>query len=169
MRITVATLITCVRIVLIIPLVLFFLHNNYTGYWVCLLVALLSDMLDGYIARRFNQESTLGALLDPLADKLLVATVVLLLWYANSPLIPTWFVILVLVKELLLVVGAVVAQLLSPGKKIQAALPGKIAFVAQAELLLRASLGWTLGTVMGSNIVAVILMLYALGYYICVE
>ena len=162
MRITVATLITCVRIVLIIPLVLFFLHNNYTGYWVCLLVALLSDMLDGYIARRFNQESTLGALLDPLADKLLVATVVLLLWYANSPLIPTWF-------ELLLVVGAVVAQLLSPGKKIQAALPGKIAFVAQAELLLRASLGWTLGTVMGSNIVAVILMLYALGYYICVE
>lgn len=71
-----------------------------------LLLALsgLSDTLDGFIARRFHQISDLGKIIDPLADKLTTATMVLLLLLRHSQL---WLVMAVLlVKELLMLTGA---------------------------------------------------------------
>ncbi len=70
-------------------------------------VAALSDMLDGWIARRFNQRSRLGAILDPLADKLLLLAAVLTLAFTEWPArLPLWFVIVVISREILTVVGA---------------------------------------------------------------
>jgi len=71
-------------------------------------VAALSDMLDGWIARRFNQRSELGARLDPMADKLMVNLG--FIFVASNPHfdpgIPLWFPVIVLVRDLILVLGA---------------------------------------------------------------
>jgi len=64
----------------------------------------LTDLLDGYIARRFNMVTTWGKLMDPLADKLMLITVLISL--TIKQLIPPFVVIVVIVKELLIIVGA---------------------------------------------------------------
>src|SRR5437870_10573200 len=68
------------------------------------LVAALSDLADGYIARRFKLTSALGAALDPIADKLnmLVATV-LLAW---QELIPIWLAVAIVARDIVIVAGA---------------------------------------------------------------
>ena len=70
-----ANLITISRIILIIPILMFASDQNSTSNWIALILfvmAGISDRLDGYIARKMGIESSLGALLDLLADKLLI-------------------------------------------------------------------------------------------------
>ncbi len=74
------------------------------------IVAALSDALDGYVARRYNQVSHLGRRLDPLADKLLV-NLGLVFMAANPqfhPVVPMWFPAAVLSRDVLIVLGAYV-------------------------------------------------------------
>jgi CDP-diacylglycerol---glycerol-3-phosphate 3-phosphatidyltransferase len=69
--------------------------------WMCLIVFLLAagtDWLDGYVARRFNQVTDLGKVLDPLVDKLLILTPLLCLIELRE--IPAWTVFLILLREL---------------------------------------------------------------------
>lgn len=67
------------------------------------IIAAASDGLDGWMARRFNQRSDLGAYLDPLADKFLVLTAVIILtffdWGASGWSLPLWFSIIVALRE----------------------------------------------------------------------
>ena len=77
MKLTVPTLLTLLRIVLIPVLVLvFYLPFKWTNFAAALIFAFASatDWLDGWIARRYNLHSNFGAFLDPVADKLMVAT-----------------------------------------------------------------------------------------------
>ncbi len=69
-----------------------------------LAVAGASDWVDGYIAKNFNQKSVLGSYLDPLADKVLVASVTCAC--AVQGLLPTWLVGLFIGRDVVLVVGA---------------------------------------------------------------
>jgi CDP-diacylglycerol---glycerol-3-phosphate 3-phosphatidyltransferase len=81
MKLTVPTMLTLLRIVLIPVLVLvFYLPYNWTNFAAALIFAFASitDWLDGWIARRYNQYSAFGAFLDPVADKLMVAIALLL-------------------------------------------------------------------------------------------
>jgi len=66
----------------------------------CFVVASLTDWLDGWLARRWHQTSALGALLDPIADKVLVLGVFLA--FVQLRLIPAWMVLIVLLRELLI-------------------------------------------------------------------
>ena len=73
----------------------------------CILFAAagLTDLLDGYLARRFNQKSTLGALLDPAADKLLMTTAFILMAFPRLPVpvrIPAWVAILAISRDVLI-------------------------------------------------------------------
>jgi len=64
----------------------------------------LTDLLDGYIARKYNMVTTWGKLMDPLADKLMLMTVLISL--TIKQLIPPFIVIVVIIKEMLIIVGA---------------------------------------------------------------
>lgn len=100
---TLANWITLSRIFLI-PVIIFLFHKNQL--FLCaliLLYACASDFLDGYVARRFDQTSGLGALLDPVADKVFVMGLLSFLY--TQSLVPFIFVILVCVRN--------IAQLLS--------------------------------------------------------
>ncbi|MCX5975508.1 MAG: CDP-alcohol phosphatidyltransferase family protein [Coprothermobacterota bacterium] len=70
---TIPNLLTIFRLAAVAPLVIFILARNSPAAFLVILLATFSDYLDGYLARRFNQESRLGKILDPTADKLLGA------------------------------------------------------------------------------------------------
>ncbi len=67
---------------------------------VCFLLASLTDWLDGYLARRWNQTTPLGALLDPIADKVLVLGMFLV--FVQLRLIPAWMVLIIVLREFLI-------------------------------------------------------------------
>lgn len=106
---TLPNLITLFRI-LLVPLVVWaLLVGEYSLAFVAFLVAGVSDGVDGYIARRFDQRSELGAYLDPVADKaLLVATFVVL---GILEELPIWLVVLVVSRDAL-IMGAIMIALL---------------------------------------------------------
>jgi cardiolipin synthase (CMP-forming) len=102
---TLANLITILRL-LLVPFVVFALLSGSMGWaFAGFVVAGMSDALDGYLARRLNQESELGAYLDPTADKLLLVSVFLVLGFLAE--LPLWLVIIVVSRDAL-IVGAVV-------------------------------------------------------------
>lgn len=101
---TIPNIICLVRILLITPFVNFFLDGNYK--WAALVIILsgLSDCFDGMIARRFNQESELGKILDPLADKLTLLAVGICLCVIEPFFLPV--VIILVLKDVLMLIGS---------------------------------------------------------------
>lgn len=94
---TTATKFTLLRVILIpVFMVLFYMGYNVAALSV-FIFASLTDLLDGYIARHYNQTSDLGKFLDPLADKLLVFAAMLIL--VEFGRFPAWAVMIVLTRE----------------------------------------------------------------------
>jgi len=121
--VTIANYITLLRILLIpvfVGFALYYAHSISDGkpdealYWAAVAtfaIASLSDALDGYVARHFNQKSKLGVILDPLADKLLMLAAVCTLSFSAWPAkLPLYFVVLSLSREVFTVVGAFVIK-----------------------------------------------------------
>jgi len=101
-------LITLVRILLIPVFLLLFWSDIPNGILYSMIIVGISgltDMIDGYLARKYNMITPLGEVLDPLADKLMIITVMTSLYLIGK--LPSWLVLLVLVKEVVLVVGGV--------------------------------------------------------------
>ena len=96
-------LITLARL-LCVPLAIWLIVEARFGFafWV-FVAAGVSDALDGWIAKRWDQRTPLGALLDPIADKALLAAVYITLGFAGE--LPSWLVILVVLRDLLIVGG----------------------------------------------------------------
>jgi CDP-diacylglycerol---glycerol-3-phosphate 3-phosphatidyltransferase len=99
--VNIPNLLTFARI-LMIPLCLYFLNSGTRrdGYWSALVftIAAITDLLDGFLARKLNVVSVLGKLLDPLADKLIVMAT--LVWMVPMGRMPAWAVVLLLAREL---------------------------------------------------------------------
>lgn len=88
-----------------IPIILYFIFTgNYVLGIVFFTISGVTDVLDGFIARKFNLVSNFGKLMDPLADKLTQISVLACLVKVN--IIPFWILVIVILKELLMVVGA---------------------------------------------------------------
>lgn len=93
--------------ILLVGLFIFVFFNNYPDnlLWalVVFLTAGLTDVIDGFLARRFNWITNLGKILDPFADKLMQCTV--LICMLTKKLIPAWLVIPFILKEFLMLLG----------------------------------------------------------------
>ena len=97
-------LITLVRILLVAPITYALLHEAYQLALLLFAVAAISDGLDGWLARRNGWSSRLGAILDPMADKLLLVAAYLSLGWVG--VLPAWLVAIVMGRDLLIVAGA---------------------------------------------------------------
>ncbi|MFT7654539.1 MAG: cardiolipin synthase [Limisphaerales bacterium] len=103
-------IITVIRILLVVPISWLLLEGRHVDALFLMVIAGLSDAFDGFLARRFNWMTQLGATLDPLADKLLVAAVFLVFTWQGH--IPLWIAIIVLVRDFVIVAGAGVYKVL---------------------------------------------------------
>jgi len=93
-----------VRIALIVPIIGALLVDDYALSLILIVLAGLSDGLDGFLAKRFGWRTRLGGILDPLADKLLLVSVfVALAWLGVTPL---WLTAVVIGRDLVIVIGA---------------------------------------------------------------
>lgn len=95
---------TLLRIALVPYIAMRLLEGAYATACVLFIISALSDWVDGVIARHWNQRTRFGAMADPLADKLTMLTVTLLLTYLHA--LPWWFTLAVLLRDVLIVVGA---------------------------------------------------------------
>lgn len=102
---TLASYITSLRVILILPIMYFSYFDLLLSDLLALilfLIAGLTDYLDGYIARKSNTESPLGAVLDLLADKLLVCLILVWLAYLDKSLILVSLVLIIVMRELVI-------------------------------------------------------------------
>jgi CDP-diacylglycerol--glycerol-3-phosphate 3-phosphatidyltransferase len=111
--------------------------QRYTAI-VIFLVAAASDGLDGYVARRYNQRSALGVILDPIADKGLLLSGIITLSISNWSEVdpeygkfPLWFPVLVITRDVVIVVGSAILHLLVGKVRIKPSWTGKVATVMQ--------------------------------------
>ncbi len=103
------------------------------------LVAAVSDGLDGYIARHYKQRSSLGVILDPIADKGLLLSGIITLsisnWSESDPeygKFPAWFPVLVITRDAVILVGAIILHFFIGNKmKVKPSWTGKVATVCQ--------------------------------------
>jgi cardiolipin synthase len=96
--------ISLLRIVLIAPILYYIVGARYDLALALFFIAGFSDGLDGYLAKTFNWHTRLGALLDPIADKLLVAGAFVTL--ASQGLLPVWLATLVVIRDVVIIGGA---------------------------------------------------------------
>lgn len=103
-------LLTLLRLMLALPVALAIGYRDYPTALALAALAALSDGLDGFLARRYGWQSRLGAVLDPLADKLLLVGCFVALTYVGS--VPLLLTLLVLSRDVVIVAGAIAWRLL---------------------------------------------------------
>ena len=153
---------------MVIPLIwLITAGHMHAAFWL-LLAAGISDALDGFVAKRFNARTELGAYLDPIADKTLLDGIYVAL--ALTGWLPLWLATLVVGRDVLIVLGVVLIQRRDPVFRAKPLLIGKLNTFAQLALaacaLAHAGGLIDLGTLVAALIVAVSLttLLSAAGY-----
>jgi cardiolipin synthase len=130
---TLPTLLTLMRIIFVPFIVYAMVNGNWDAAFILFSIAIITDLLDGLLARLWNEQTALGATLDPLADKLLILSCFFTLAFVHGPLfsIPLWFVIFVLCKELILMSGIALLYWYTGSVPIRPVMLGKIAMVVQ--------------------------------------
>ncbi|OQW54039.1 MAG: CDP-alcohol phosphatidyltransferase [Proteobacteria bacterium SG_bin9] len=143
-RVNIPNIITLGRILLVPVIVWAIAANQMTIAFVVFLVAGVSDAVDGFLAKRFNMSSELGALLDPVADKALLVSIYVALGIWGA--VPRWIVILVVSRDLMIVGAVIISWLFGkpiPMKPLMVSKLNTVAQVAFAALVL-AALGFGL-------------------------
>lgn len=103
---TIPNILTLIRMCLVpIYLILFYCEDTHLVAAVVFVLASLTDVADGYLARKLNASTKWGQLMDPLADKCMQVAVILSLFTAK--LVPIWFILLLIVKEVTMIAGSI--------------------------------------------------------------
>ena len=143
---TIPNLLSFIRIILVPIIVVLYLKKRMVAATVLVVVSGASDMLDGFIARTFNQVSDLGKLLDPIADKLTMLAVVFLVAIHHLPMRVMLYVMMA--KEGIMLLGALV--LFKTGARTcQSKLFGKLATAALYVTIFTVMLTDVIGFVSG--------------------
>lgn len=103
---TVPNVLSMLRLLLVPVFLLLIVQGRYVAALVVLVIASFTDLLDGFIARHFNQVTRLGQLLDPAADRLYIFAA--LIGLAAQGLVPWWIVTVIILRDVMLIVLAIV-------------------------------------------------------------
>jgi CDP-diacylglycerol--glycerol-3-phosphate 3-phosphatidyltransferase len=151
---TTANKITILRILLVPFFVVEVLYYVQSGNELHRLLGLLAfsvaailDGMDGYVARHYNQRSELGTILDPIADKLLLVSGIVVLSFDHAPRlgqIPLWLTGIIIGRDLLLGLGVVTVRLVVGAVTVRPRFTGKIATVFQMVVVLWLLLRWNI-------------------------
>jgi cardiolipin synthase (CMP-forming) len=163
-------LLTLLRFIMIPVFGYFLLSERYFVALIIFAIAGLTDFADGYIARKYQMITAFGEFADPMADKLLQATAVLILYHLN--ILPFWVVFIVFGKEILMAIGAF-ALVLQNNVVVPAHWCGKVASVilfcavtfALALRLVPHPYAWMQQIVLAGFFLGVMTTLYALWKY----
>ena len=155
--------ISLLRIALVAPILYLIIDGQYGLALALCFVAGFSDGVDGYLAKRFDWHTRIGALLDPVADKLLVAGTFMVLVYTGY--IPLWLGVLVILRDVVIVGGATVYNFLIRPVEGEPTRISKLNTALQLLFILfilsRAAFGWpdqiTI-TVLGASIVVTVVV-----------
>jgi len=136
--------ISLMRIALVAPILMLILQGSFGWALALFWLAGFSDGVDGFLAKRFNWHTRLGALLDPIADKLLVAGLFITLAYTGD--IPVWLAATVILRDVVIVVGATAYNFLVRPVQGEPTRVSKLNTALQLLFLLfvisRAGFGW---------------------------
>ncbi len=105
---TVPNILSFMRMIIFVPILFFLNRGRLPEALIFMAVGLATDFLDGFIARRFNRKSDLGRVIDPLADKICVLSVVLFLVISPRYAFPLWFFLFILFRELAVLSGGLI-------------------------------------------------------------
>lgn len=157
--------ITTLRILLVPLFVLSVLYSNLFSMLSLLLIILLTDILDGYFARKRNEVTRLGQVLDPIADKFFAAFALFALFYKYN--LALWYLPLLLVREIVLLM-TVPAMLSKRGKKrikFSSNWAGKLTTFMQGTVIFLLVLGYRniLPFVLATAVIAVISLVIYIG------
>jgi cardiolipin synthase len=131
---TVSNQITLVRLAFVPVLAILVMERHYRATLVVLLMAALSDMLDGLVARLMKQESALGIALDPIADKMFMTTGYITLALRGG--LPWWLTIIVLSRDVAIIATALLICIVVGYRPFHPSLLGKTSTVGQVITLL---------------------------------
>lgn len=120
---------TLFRILLVPIFVILLIYGQNFYAFLTFIVAGVTDALDGFIARVFNQKTVLGAYLDPIADKLLLVTSYIVL--AITGIIPPWLAVLVISRDIFILIGVAVLFVNNKSIEIRPTLLGKVSTFMQ--------------------------------------
>ena len=107
-NITIPNILSVVRI-LLVPVILycFMYGNQFMINYIAIplvFIAIFTDFLDGYLARKLNQVTELGKILDPVADKIAITAIALFLFFRHE--FPLWLILLIIIRDILIIAGA---------------------------------------------------------------
>ena len=127
-------LITLTRVALVPIFALMLFQRRPFGALLVIFLAGLSDVLDGFAARKWHQQTGIGRLIDPLADKILLSTAYILLAIRSlgfTHVIPLWLTVVVISRDLIIVAGALVVSLIRGRREFPPTVFGKVSTVLQ--------------------------------------
>ena len=122
-------LITLLRIMLVPVIVILLIQGSFFHALIVFIVASLSDALDGFLARVLKQQTVLGAYLDPIADKALLASSFVTLSVLH--VIPSWLAVIVISRDFIILLGILVLSIMSINVEIRPAFVSKITTAMQ--------------------------------------
>lgn len=135
---TIANLLTILRLILIPVFITSLFYQKFIWALGIFLMAAVTDGLDGLVARNFNQKTQLGAILDPMADKLLLVSAFIALslprFTITSP-IPFWLTATAISRDVFIVLGALVINMTTGFSRFRPSMPGKINTMVQIVMI----------------------------------
>jgi cardiolipin synthase len=146
--VTIPNLITILRFLLVPAVVLAMLQSRWDWAFTGFVVAGISDGVDGFIARQFDQRTRLGAYLDPMADKILLVSVFVVLGIIGQ--LPLWLVVAVVSRDALIICAVVLSTVMGHPVEMKPLMVSKANTAVQivlaaevlAELTFSLDLGW---------------------------
>ena len=148
-------LISIARLMAVPVMIYLILNGYYLGAFWLFVAAGVSDAIDGYLAKALGQETVLGGYLDPLADKALLVSVYVTLGHVN--LLPSWLVIMVVFRDLIIVGGVVLLLISTNYGKMKPLLFSKLNTLAQIILVMVVLANLAFPQVLWPNLIIVLI------------